>query len=379
MKTPIELMNGQPALFDLGAFGKDETTASFLASCDPRVIFESEADFERTLVHDVDALKAISEVLGVQFEAVARQVRTGRALAQRADLVAVGAGPTKPLAVIELMITQMDGGHVTRAFGYACALRARDVVLVAAGFPQTVRDLVEQLRYATDKLGITIHLVQLHTEASADLTLGYFRLEPLTVARGRRPQEAFLEALAARAAELGDDSLLGCSINDGRRIDSYLGLGNHARIRVYSGHGTARIAIIVTSSRLHRRLLKKRLGEHLKHRLKKYQLEQASFGGKALVASFRFPVEAVSRTTTDLALTRIALAYREVREELLKAIGDASRASWAKARPVRYRQPRDGYHLIPRALLRPSPAREQRSRETRSQPAKIGADRTASE
>ena len=158
-----------------------------------------------------------------------------------------------------------------------------------------------------------------------------------------------------------------------------MGLGNHARIRVYSGHGTARIAIIVTSSRLHRRLLKKRLGEHLKHRLKKYQLEQASFGGKALVASFRFPVEAVSRTTTDLALTRIALAYREVREELMKAIGDASRASWAKARPVRYRQPRDGYHLIPRALLRPSPAREQRSRGTRSQPAQIGLERADSD
>lgn len=278
MKTPIEEMTGQPALFDLGDFGKDEASASYLASCDPRVIFENEADFERTLMHDVNALKAISEVLGVQFEAVARQVRTGRTLAQRADLVAVGAGPTKPLAVIELMITQMDGEHVTRAFGYACALRARDVVLVAPGFPQTVRDLIGQLRYATDKLGITIHLVQLHTESSSDLSLGYFRLEPLTIARGPRPQEAFLEALAARAAELGDDSLLGCAIYDGRRIDSYLGLGNHARIRVYSGHGTARIAIIVTSTRLHRRLLKKRLAEHLKQSLQKYQLEQASFG-----------------------------------------------------------------------------------------------------
>ena len=72
MKTPNEEMNGQPALFDLGDFGQDDTSASFLASCDPRVIFESEADFERTLMHDVNALKAISEVLGVQFEAVAR-------------------------------------------------------------------------------------------------------------------------------------------------------------------------------------------------------------------------------------------------------------------------------------------------------------------
>lgn len=379
MKTPIEEMTGQPALFDLGDFGKDEASASYLASCDPRVIFENEADFERTLMHDVNALKAISEVLGVQFEAVARQVRTGRTLAQRADLVAVGAGPTKPLAVIELMITQMDGEHVTRAFGYACALRARDVVLVAPGFPQTVRDLIGQLRYATDKLGITIHLVQLHTESSSDLSLGYFRLEPLTIARGPRPQEAFLEALAARAAELGDDSLLGCAIYDGRRIDSYLGLGNHARIRVYSGHGTARIAIIVTSTRLHRRLLKKRLAEHLKQSLQKYQLEQASFGGKTLVASFRFPVEAASSTMADLALTRITLAYRKVREELMRAIGDASRATSAKARPVRYREPRDGYHLIPRALLRPSPPREQRSRGIRSQPEQFGSNRAVSD
>src|SRR5690606_19411959 len=102
-----------------------------------------------------------------------------------------------------------------------------------------------------------------------------------------------------------------------------------------SGHGTARIAIIVTSTRLHRRLLKKRLAEHLKQSLQNYQLEQASFGGKTLVASFRFPVEAASSTMADLALTRITLAYRKVREELMRAIGDASRATSAKARPVR--------------------------------------------
>jgi hypothetical protein len=351
MQTPLQIKNGQTALFNMRDFVSEESSTSFLASCDPRVVFESEADFERTLMHDANALESISEALGIEIDAVARQVKTGRTLAQRADLVVVGAGATKPLAVIELMITQMDGEHVTRAFGYACALRARDVVLIAPGFPQSVKNLIEQLRHATERLGITIHLVQLHTETSTDLTQGFFRLERLTAARQPRPQVAFLEVLAARAAELGDDSLLGCPINDGRRVDSYQGLGNHARIRVYSGHGTARIAIIVTSARIHRRLMKKRLPEHLKQSLQNYQLEQASFGGKTLVASYRFPTEAVGAANSDLGLTRVALAYRKVRMELMHAIGDASRAPSAKARPVRYRQPRGGYHLIPRSLL----------------------------
>lgn len=352
MQLQAQNSTHQRTLFDSTIFANEGDSATkYLVSCDPRSVFENEADFEHTLLNDSAALTVISDGLGVEFEAVARQVRTGSSLAQRADLVAVGTGPTKPLTVIKLMITQMDGEHVTRAFGYACALRAKDIVLIAPSFPTSVRNLISQLGEATQKLGIAIHLIRLSTETSVDFSKGFFRLELLTPPRQRRPRQAFLEDLASRVAELGDESLLGCSISDGRRMDSYMSLGNFSRIRVYSGHGTARIAIIATSRRLHRRLLKKRLPETLRYTLKKYQLEQTSQGGKTIVASFRFPTEAGNGRTSDLVLTRVALAYLEVRKKLLEALGDYSRAATSKARPVQYREPRDGYHLIPRVLL----------------------------
>lgn len=191
MKKKLQNNNEQTTLFDPESLAKGWESPKLLVSCDPRTIFESEADFEQTLMHSQEAIKIIENAVGFEIERIARQVRTGTNLAQRADLVGIGKGPTKPLAVIELMMNQLDGDHVTRPFGYACSLDAQHLVLVAPAFPQNALNLIQQLQRSADRLGITIHLIQLHTESTVDLYQGYFRLEQLSP---RRCVTCFLQA-----------------------------------------------------------------------------------------------------------------------------------------------------------------------------------------
>ena len=67
----------------------------------------------------------------MEFARIARQVRTGRSLAQRADLVAIGSSPALPVIVIELMLPALNGEHVTRPIGYAVSLQSKNIVLIA--------------------------------------------------------------------------------------------------------------------------------------------------------------------------------------------------------------------------------------------------------
>lgn len=343
----------QPTLFKLTELPPQHgVTHDYALPCSPRGVFESEAHLEETLLRDPNALKVFSELLGVGITAIARQVRTGRALAQRADLVALAANSKNPVKIIELMLPSLDGEHITRGVGYAIAARAKDLVLVAEAVPEAAANLIAALKYATDRLGITIHLVKLNTFVSSDGKNYSYSLRPLTPPRAPQPRQSFLEALAIRVAELGDDSLVNCTVSEGKRMDSYLGLGNVARIRIYSGHGNARISVIADSPRIHRRLLRKRLPERLKAHLAAYEPVMWSRDRRRVTASYGFTTDTSTTRATDLTLTRLAMAYIEIRTHLMSAVGDFTRAPAAKAPSIRYRKDPFAPQILPASLRR---------------------------
>jgi hypothetical protein len=343
----------QPNLFKFAELPDTKSAQhDYTVPCSPKHAFESEAQLEDTLLRDHNALKVFGELLGEEITAIARQVRTGSLLAQRADLVALTSNPQKPLIVIELMLPPLDGEHITRGVGYAAALKAKDLILVAESVPENSANLLAALKYATDRLGITVHLVQLLAFSAPDGSSFTYALKALTPPKAPQPRQTFLEALALRVAELGDDSLLNCTVTEGKRLDSYLGLGNVARIRVYGGHGNARISIIASNGRTHRRLLRKRLPEHVKHHLEPFDSISWGRDGKAVVASYGFKTDTSTTRATDLSLTRIALAYMEVRLHLLAAVGDFTRAPASKTPPVRYRKGIGAYQPSITKLLR---------------------------
>lgn len=348
-KNNVPEQLNQPTLFKITELPpRHGSTHDYALPCSPKDAFESEAHLEETLLRDPNALKVFSELMGVSITAIARQVRTGRALAQRADLIALADNAKDPLKVIELMLPPLDGEHITRGVGYAIAAKAKDLVLVAESVPDTSKNLVAALKYATDRLGITIHLVQLNTFVTADGSSYSYSLTPLTPPKAPQPRQSFLEALALRVAELGDDSLVNCTVSEGKRLDSYLGLGSAARIRIYSGHGNARISVIAINPRVHRRLTRKRLPERLKAELAPYQPAVWSKHNTRVVASYGFTTDTRTTHATDLTLTRIALAYREIRLHLMAAVGDFTRAPSTRTRPIRYRK--DDPALSPRLL-----------------------------
>jgi hypothetical protein len=352
MQTSLDLLAAlrQPTLFK-----PQELATHFRAyalACPAKDVFESEAHLEQTVLHDPKALEVFSQLLGIGIAGIARQVRTGRMLAQRADLVAVGEAPKMPLIVIELMCRPLDGEHITRSVGYAAALKATDIILVATEAPDPARQLIAALRDATDRLGITVHLVRLET-----LVLDgepAYHLRPLTPPRAPRPRQSFLEALAIRTAELGDDSLINNTVFEGKRIESYQGLADTARIRIYGGHGNARISILTGNRRTYRKLLRKHLAEKVLAHLEPYRPATFAKHGKSTVAAYGFRIDTSDPRATSLSLTRIAMAYIEVRKHLLAAVGDFARAPASRATPVKYWTNASDLGALPVAL-RPPP------------------------
>lgn len=230
----------QPSMFD----GLDIAPIEKLTCwtpCSPREVLKSEAQLEETLLRDPSALAIISELVGVDFARIGRQVRTGRSLAQRADLVAIGSSPDLPVIVIELMVPALNNEHVTRPIGFAVSLQAKNIVLVAESFPQSTLNLLGVMRSVTDKLGITVHLIKLEAFKNLHGKSAY-SLRPLTPRKAPEHRQTFLESLIQRVGRQGDDSLLNCTVSEGKRLESYQRLGNLARIRIYSGHGNARIS-----------------------------------------------------------------------------------------------------------------------------------------
>lgn len=338
-KNDIPEQLKQPSLFKITELPpRHGVMHDYALPCPPKEAFESEAHLEETLLRDPNALKVFGDLLGVSITAIARQVRTGRALSQRADLVALAGGGKDPVKIIELMLPALDGEHVTRGVGYAIAAKSKDLVLVAESVPTSAANLLAALKYATDRLGITIHLVQLNTFVSPDGSSYSYSLTPLTPPKAPQPRQSFLEALALRVAELGDDSLVNCTVSEGKRIDSYLGLGNVARIRIYSGHGNARISIIASNPRTHRRLIRKRVPERIKADLAPYNPTLWSKDHLRVAASYGFTTDTSSTRATDLTLTRMAMAYIEIRRHLMSAVGDFTRAPATRTRPIRYRK-----------------------------------------
>lgn len=198
-------------------------------ACPVKEVFPTEADLEAHILHDPEAHKIIGEQAGLTIAQVESQVRTTTMLAHRMDLVASSFNPADPTIVIELMLGSLDSDHVIRGIIYAYLYKASHVVLVASHFPQHAYRLLDELAPLCKHLRITIHLLQLKTGANHDGTAVY-SLDPVTPKRTPDRRQSFLEALIPQVHSMGDDSLLNCSVSEGKRLESYIGLANIASI-----------------------------------------------------------------------------------------------------------------------------------------------------
>lgn len=309
---------------------KPAVQANYFQKCSGRQLFQNEAHFEDSIMHDPEAIKVFSTMLGIDFAAFARQVRTGHSLRQYADIVARANDNRGSLIVVELMLGALNSDHIHRGLGYAKALCSKDVILVAESFPQSSLNLLAALRESNDRLGITVHLVKLEC-LKLNNGKGAYHLRPMTPPRTIESRETFLEALIRQVTSNGDDSLINCTVQDGKRLESNQGLGNLARIRIYSGHDNARLSLVALTPRVKTKLLRKHLPERLHSAIKQFDPITNSGHGKITVASFRFQTNMNSTAAADISIARIAGAYAEARKLLMADIGDFTRAPTSRA------------------------------------------------
>lgn len=310
----------QSSLFTCKELGLKPTTIRRLVqTCPPRDIFPTELELERHILYDTAAHELIGEQVGIEITQVARQVRTTRTLAQRMDLVASSSNPTDPGIVIELMLDSLDNDHVLRGISYTETFNSRHLILVASHFPQHALNLLDDKAANLKRDRITVHLMKLETGILPDGTATY-SLIPVTPAKTPDRRQSFLEALIPVVASLGDDSLLNCSVTEGKKLESYIGLSNIASIRIYSGHGHAGISIIVRDQTHRHQLRGTRLIERLETVLKPYKPIRTSSEQGAVLTSYSFTADASTAVLAEQSLALIADIYVSVRQELISAI-----------------------------------------------------------
>lgn len=232
--------HAHPLLFSLKDLKKGDGTpiTHHLTPCDARSAFDSEDQFEFELMRDHAALSVLSTALGAPITTTRNQVYTYRGLMQRADIIATSGNRKRPLAVLELMLTPLDSDHIARGILYVTGSNAPNLIFIAPSFPPRAQTLINEVRegFASFGRAITIHLIRLVTLASPHTNETFYEIEPVTLPNTKPIRNrAFLEALTDAVSELGDTSLENLSINDNRRMDSYQGLGDGNRIRIYAG------------------------------------------------------------------------------------------------------------------------------------------------
>lgn len=319
----------QPVLFEnVAGAGAFLAPPRYLVPCKAREAFAHEHALERVILRDAPALQLLEEIVGTRIFSVANQVRTRAGLPYQADIVIYDRSGGAA-AVVELMLGELDTDHLYRGLLYAVNLRAAQVVLVASSFPNRTWLLAHDLRSWLQANGVRmkIHLIKLETFRARAGGHAYqlVPLAPLSVVPERAAQ--FLNALSEAVSALGDESLAGRSIADNRKLESYQGLGEHNRICIYAGKNVTRISLRFKTTRLRKKVLRKRVPERLAQALRPYGLlAWTKDASSQTCVGFEFPTPAVTRADPCQAdVLRIAKAYAAIRAAVLAAIGDPGR------------------------------------------------------
>ena len=136
---------------------------------------------------------------------------------------------------------------------------------------------------------------------------------------------SFLEELAQRISEFALPSLAGNPVIVDGWMESSEGLGGLARIRVSEAPGQALLFVDACSARSCRKLYRKHLPQRLNCELSRVQAEATATEHPWNVAAFMIRIDFGSSWAWNLSLTRVALAFIEVRRALMADLGDFTR------------------------------------------------------
>lgn len=136
---------------------------------------------------------------------------------------------------------------------------------------------------------------------------------------------SLLEELAQRISEFALPSLAGNPVIVDGCLESSEGLGGLARIRVSEAPGQALLFVDACSARTCRKLYRKRLPQRLNCELSKVQAEATITEHPWNVAAYMISVDRGSSWAWNLSLTRVALAFIEVRRSVMADLGDFTR------------------------------------------------------
>lgn len=161
------------------------------------------------------------------------------------------------------------------------------------------------------------------------------------------PREAtelsFLEEVARRIREFAILSLAGNPVVADGFLESRQGLGGLARIRVREAPSRVLIYVDAFTVRTRRKLHRKHLPQRLQRRLSAFQVEAVVPIEETTVASYAINVDRGNAWALSLSITRVALAFIEVRKALMADLGDFTRGPVfvleAPARPAGHGYP----------------------------------------
>jgi len=139
------------------------------------------------------------------------------------------------------------------------------------------------------------------------------------------PERRFLEDVAQRIREFAIPSLAGKPVVVNGVLESRQGLGALARIRVREMPGRVLVHVDACTARTRRKLHRKHLPQRLQQRLSAYQATAVVVVEEKTVAACAIRVDLSNSWALNLSLTRVALAFIEVRKALMTDLGDFTR------------------------------------------------------
>lgn len=139
------------------------------------------------------------------------------------------------------------------------------------------------------------------------------------------PERRFLEDVAQRIREFAIPSLAGNPVVVDGFLESRQGLGALARIRIRETPDRVLIHVDACTARTLRKLHRKHLPQRLQQRLSAYQATAVVAVEEKTVATYAIIVDRSSSWALNLSLTRVALAFIEVRKALMTDLGDFTR------------------------------------------------------
>lgn len=143
------------------------------------------------------------------------------------------------------------------------------------------------------------------------------------------PQEAgefsLLNELALRIRELAIPSLAGNPVVAYGILESRGGLGGLACVRIFEAPGRVLIHVDACTARARRKLYRKHLRQRLNALLAALQAEAIAAPNPRSVAAYSISLDQSNVWARNVSVTRVALAFIEVRKVLLTDLGDFTR------------------------------------------------------